>query len=62
MSLGVHAPHLWSPEEVTTRAMDAPVLLHSDRTSDGALKSVDDLLQQSMVGVTVNSDIQQRHL
>lgn len=30
-SPGVHAPHLWSPAETTTRVMDAPVFLHSEK-------------------------------
>lgn len=30
MSLGVHAPHLQSPGEMTTGAMGAPVFLHSE--------------------------------
>lgn len=39
MSPSVHAPHLGSPAEVTTRVMDAPVSLHSVKTAAGALKS-----------------------
>lgn len=31
MSLDVRAPLLWSPEEMTTMARDAPVFLHSEK-------------------------------
>lgn len=46
MPLCVHAPHSWSPEEMTTRAVDAPVFMHSEKvglmvkTSNRALKSL----------------------
>lgn len=32
MSLRAHGSHLWSPREMITGAMDAPVLMHSEKT------------------------------